>query len=159
MTTLVRDVMKREVRCTSSDTSLLDLERTLVDDHFEGLPVVDGGKLVGVVSRFDIVRRLLSSHEFHEYAEAEQRTTGVSRPPREPRSAAARRLSFQELGSVQVKHIMSEHPVTISPDTPLDLAGKVLLEKNIHRLVVVDEGRVIVILSALDIVRFYCDPR
>ena len=53
-----RDLMQSPVRTVRPEMSLADLERTFLEAGYSGFPVVDGGKLVGVVTRSDVVRRL-----------------------------------------------------------------------------------------------------
>ena len=53
-----RDLMSGPPRTVRPDTSLADLERALLDAGVGGFPVVEDGRLVGVVSRSDVVRQL-----------------------------------------------------------------------------------------------------
>src|SRR5262245_31347142 len=56
MALLARDVMQPRVLSVASDTSLADLGDFLISHRIGGVPVVDDGVLVGIVSRSDIVR-------------------------------------------------------------------------------------------------------
>jgi acetoin utilization protein AcuB len=58
---LVRDVMTHNVVTVSSDTPVLDAERILEFHKFERLPVVDKGKLVGIVTKDDFLKASPSS--------------------------------------------------------------------------------------------------
>jgi len=55
----VRDVMERTVMCVSESESLGDVVRLMLDKEIERLPVVENGRLVGFLTRGDIIRRLL----------------------------------------------------------------------------------------------------
>jgi CBS domain-containing protein len=63
--TIVGDVMTREVISITSDTSVEILTHLLTDHRIRRLPVIDGDKLVGIVSRADIVR-MMSVYMFCE---------------------------------------------------------------------------------------------
>ncbi len=52
-----RDVMTRNVISISPDATILQAAQTMLKHHISGLPVVDNGKLVGVVSEGDFLRR------------------------------------------------------------------------------------------------------
>ena len=52
-----------------------------------------------------------------------------------------------------VINVMTENPVTISRDQPLSEARELLADEHIHHLPVVEEGRVVGILSSSDLVR------
>jgi CBS domain-containing protein len=58
-----RDVMTRDVVTLTEDASLADLVRTLQNNHIRRVPIVRGAKLVGVVSRADIMRALAARPE------------------------------------------------------------------------------------------------
>ena len=55
----VRDVMERTVMCVNDDEALGDVVRLMLDKEIERLPVVADGRLVGFLTRGDIIRRLL----------------------------------------------------------------------------------------------------
>lgn len=52
-----RDIMTRNVITISPDTRVAEIARLLAEKAVSGTPVVDGGKVVGVVSEGDLVRR------------------------------------------------------------------------------------------------------
>lgn len=55
------DVMTRDVVTVPPDTTLAEIATRLEDGHLKRVPVVEGGKLVGIVSRADLLRGLASS--------------------------------------------------------------------------------------------------
>jgi CBS domain-containing protein len=161
MATLARDVMTKEIHSVRPDLTLLELERLLVAWSIGGAPVVDQGELVGVVSRTDILRRLLAAEELREYAELEHRrsVSGLDIPLRDLWPTAQRALDpgiEAQLRLLRVVDIMSEHPVTVEADASLEEAGRVMLAAHIHRVIVAEGRRPVGIVSTFDIVRFYC---
>lgn len=52
-----RDVMTRNVISIAPDATILQAAQTMLKQHISGLPVVDDGKLVGIVSEGDFLRR------------------------------------------------------------------------------------------------------
>ncbi len=58
-----RDVMTRDVVTLAEDASLADVVKTLQASHIRRVPIVRGEKLVGVVSRADIMRALAARPE------------------------------------------------------------------------------------------------
>lgn len=59
----VRDVMERTVMCVNEDEPLADVVRLMLDKEIERMPVVADGRLVGFLTRGDIIRRLLRGEE------------------------------------------------------------------------------------------------
>ena len=60
----VADIMTTNVRTCESSSSLDDVRTVMTEGRFRHLPVVDGGKLVGVVSIGDIVKNHIAEVEF-----------------------------------------------------------------------------------------------
>ena len=55
----VRDVMQRTVMCLSEDQLISDVLGSMLSESVAQFPVVSGGKLVGFLSRTDILVKLL----------------------------------------------------------------------------------------------------
>jgi CBS domain-containing protein len=58
---LVRDVMTRHVLCVSPDQPLAEVASIMTNKDVDRVPVVRGGELVGLLTRGDIVRKLIGS--------------------------------------------------------------------------------------------------
>jgi len=56
----VRDVMTRQVLCVAPEQSLADVAALMTNKDVERVPVVRGGRLVGFLTRGDIVRKLIA---------------------------------------------------------------------------------------------------
>lgn len=56
----VRDVMTRSVLCVSEDLSVGEVANMMIHKDVEQVPVVQAGRITGMVSRGDIVRKLFS---------------------------------------------------------------------------------------------------
>lgn len=56
-----QDIMSREVISVSEDTSLSDIAKTLEKNHIKRVTVMRGAKLVGIVSRADLLRGLVAA--------------------------------------------------------------------------------------------------
>lgn len=74
----VGEIMTKSPRCTTERADVADLVRLFTTSSFKSLPVVRDGKLIGVISRSDVIRALWRSDEdlladlrlaFHEYGQ------------------------------------------------------------------------------------------
>ena len=97
------------------------------------MPVVHGGKLVGVVSERDLLRASLSN--LTEFGSAERRAF---------------------LHVVEIGRVMSAPAVTIGPDQTVEDAAKVMAERKIGCLPVVDVGDVLMgLITETDVLRYF----
>jgi CBS-domain-containing membrane protein len=133
----VSEVMTRDVVTLSPDDSWLCAVRFIVDHRVHALPVVDGDRrVVGMVAESDLMPK-------EERLDAKHSTLlPPLQLPRDRRRAHA----------LTVREVMSSRPVTITPDTPLGEAGRVMHRKHVGRLPVVDDdGRLIGIVTRSDL--------
>ncbi|HBO42731.1 MAG TPA: CBS domain-containing protein [Planctomycetaceae bacterium] len=61
-TTAVRDLMTTEVKTIGPDVGILEVAEIFVNNAFRRLPVIEGGKLVGQISRRDVLRAVEKLH-------------------------------------------------------------------------------------------------
>ena len=122
----VAELMRTPVLTVDPDQTVADAVVTLADGHVSALPVVDGrGHLLGVLSTTDI---LAATAE----ADPERRAEVLDTP---------------------VRMLMTPRAITIAPDAGVREAAQHLLYADVHRLFVVDQGRVVGVVSSTDVVR------
>ncbi|MBW2288524.1 MAG: CBS domain-containing protein [Deltaproteobacteria bacterium] len=154
MATTARDVMKTEVRTVSPDISLTDLDELFIENRVTGFPVIESDRLIGVVSRSDIVRKIVAEQSYAEYVSDYYRDVGSFDEPRAAETLPE--LGSQigsRLASATVRDVMSQDPVTVSADDPISGVARRLIERRIHRVpVVASDGRLVGIITSLDLV-------
>jgi CBS domain-containing protein len=138
----VEDVMTKVVRTVSPGTSLKEAAEILAELRISGLPVVEDGKVVGVVSEADILSK--------ERGQAPERG-GLLRLLFEPNGSARTKLLAMTAGEA-----MTAPPITIAPDRQVAEAAGVMIDKRVNRLPVVDDaGALLGIVSRADLVRAF----
>lgn len=123
----VRDIMTTNVVTIPSNTSLADAKRIMEAHRIRRLPVVDKGKLVGIVT--------------------EHRLESVS--PSKATSLTVWELSYL-LDKTMVKEIMERDVITVSPDMSAEESLAVAQGHKVGTLVVVEDGRVVGIATTND---------
>jgi CBS domain-containing protein len=162
-----QDVMNAKVTTISPDETLADLERVLLAERIGGVPVVEAGRLVGVVSRSDVVRvlgaeqsvagtRLDFYREYYEDPDASVEEA-ASQDRRDREEAAA--LLAERLALLRVRDAMNREVIRVEADAPLREVAERLLEHHVHRIVVTRGGRLAGIVSTLDLVRLMAEGR
>ena len=153
------DVMQTGVRVVRAELPLPELERRFLEERVSGFPVVDGGRLVGIVSRSDVVRGLCALRSEAEYVSGYYLDlSGFEQSPPEDLAALAARVG-ERLEHKTVRDVMSGNLITVAPGDPLSEVARTLVEHRIHRLPVT-EGEVLVgIVTSLDFARLFADGR
>lgn len=157
MSKLVRDVMKTEVTTVSPDMSLPDLERVFVRNRFGALPVLDRDhQLQGIVSRADVVRKFSLEQSLAELTDGDfDAILGVEDDDSAMDSIGAE--VGRRLAKMHARDIMITEVITVGPDEPLAKAAAMMLERRIHRLPVLEDGRLIGVVSAFDFMALYAE--
>jgi len=125
----LRDVMTKNPITIESESLLLDARRMIKEKNIRRLPVVDKGKLVGIVTKKDLDEAL---------------------PP--PTSATSA-YEFRSLSRMKVKEIMKKDPLTFTPSTLFEEALKIGQKNKISSFLVVEDGKLVGITTESDIVR------
>jgi acetoin utilization protein AcuB len=127
----IRDMMTKNPVTVDSETLVMDAQKIMKENNVRRLPVVDKGKLLGIVTKHDILEA----------------------SPSPATSLSVHELNYL-LSKMKVKEIMKKSPVTLTPDTPFEEALKIGQEKKIGSFPVLENGKLVGIATESDIVRF-----
>lgn len=130
-------IMTRPVISVTPDTKVVDAANTMLQKHISGLPVVDGaGKLVGIVSEGDFIRR--------SEIGTQRKRGRFLKFILGPGKAAA---DFVHEHGSNVSEIMTTEPLTVTEDTPLEEIVGLMEKNNIKRLPVMRADKIVGIVS------------
>ena len=151
---LVRDIMSTDVISISSSLGLDAFEQELTNKKIGGGPVVDGRDVLGVVSRSDVIRHLNVENTIalvaFDYYDAPYTFSNIELDLGRFGAVVGERMAH-----LTVKDIMNSAIVSVSPDDTLMQAADLMLEKSIHRLLVLDGSLLVGLVSSTDFVRLY----
>jgi CBS domain-containing protein len=137
----VGEVMTREVVTVPPGASLKEAARLLVEHRISGLPVVDNqNHVLGVVSEADVLPK---------------EATGL--PLRRPLAwlTSEPGIDKSKLEAHLVGEAMTAPALTIEPNRAVGAAAKLMVEKDINRLPVVEDGKLVGIVTRADLVRAF----
>ncbi|MET8535965.1 CBS domain-containing protein [Streptomyces sp. NPDC005065] len=136
----VNDVMTKTVVTITPDAEFKEIAAAMEQWKVTAVPVVeDEGRVVGVVSEAD----LLTKEEFHE------QSPGMIEDMR-------RLDDIAKAGSVRAKDLMTTPAVTVKPDAPLPQAARLMADRHVKRLPVVDaDGSLKGIVSRADLLKVF----
>jgi CBS domain-containing protein len=146
----VGDVLSAPAVLIGTEGTLLDAVMLMRTHDVSGLPVIDGGgAVVGVLSQKDIARIVAGSSGFPEIKGLlDVLMVGLVEPP-----ASTLPGMRAKLEQTRVRDVMSRPPFVIRPDAPLEFAAEVMRDNSINRLPVVDDDRLVGVVTRNDILR------
>ena len=130
----VRDIMTPEATTLGRNDSLQLARDIITLGRVRHFPVLDDGKVVGVVSQRDLYRASLGS--VMKYGEKAQR-------------------AFLE--GIAVKEVMSDPPITIAPHASVQEAARLMMEKKIGCLPVLEGSKLVGIVTESDMLKLVAE--
>jgi len=125
---IVRNWMKRDPVTVTSDTLVSKAKRVLVEKNLRALPVVDDGRLRGVVTRVSCLRAaefVARTEDPHEFAYFTNR--------------------------LKVKDLMVRNPQTVDIDDPMEICLRRGQEEGVSQFPVMENGKVVGLVSASEV--------
>lgn len=150
----VASLMQSKPETVRPDLTLIKLERLFLTSGFTGFPVVQDARLVGVVSRSDIVRSLLTERSRVEQVSTFYGETGPV--PAEASHQSLEQIAAQvgvRTAALHVADVMIHNVVSIGPRESVRTLAEMMYEGHLHRLPVVDGDRLVGLVTSMDLVR------
>ena len=169
----VSEIMTRDVVTMTPETTLREAIELLAGKHIGGAPVVSGHIVLGVVSASDILEFAASAPEladapadalWGEQGSEEELEHAIAIPGSyytdlfagqdaevTDRIDGAGEPSM--LDAHTVDEVMTRDPIALSPHASVLAAADVMRSRSVHRVLVVDDGKLIGILTTLDLAR------
>jgi CBS domain-containing protein len=137
----VRDLMTERPRSVAPDAGLRDAALDMVRAGVAGLPVVEqDGRVVGMLSQRELLQHLLTKYLARGGAPASR--------PAEPRPGDTGPVDVR-----RVRDVMTRQVLCVSPDQPVAEVAAMMTNKDVDRVPVVRDGRLVGFLTRGDIVR------
>lgn len=136
------DIMTHPVVTIAPDTVLADAAALLAQHHISGLPVVEDGRVVGLVSESD----LLHHRELGSRSPKQPWWVGVFRERHDP-------LEYVKAHAVRARDMMTTPVISVAEDTPATRIAALLAKRRIRRVPVLHDGRLVGIVTRADLVR------
>ncbi|HVE69034.1 MAG TPA: CBS domain-containing protein [Solirubrobacteraceae bacterium] len=142
----VADIMERDPATVTPDDDVETVIRVLRDQELPGVPVVnEGGRCVGIVTENDLILRdedadLHLPHHLDIMGGVIFIESLKHFEERVKKAFASR-----------VEDMMTADPVTVAPDATVDEAARLIAEHKHNRLPVVDHGRLVGVVTRVDV--------
>jgi CBS domain-containing protein len=127
------DVMSSALRVTGPDSPIASVTKEMTKCRFRRLPVVSDDVLYGIITATDIMRYLGSREVFSRL------TTG----------------NVAEVTSLPVRTLIAGELFTTTPEKSINEVARDMLEKNIGALPVIEDSRLIGLVTEFDLVKAF----
>jgi len=140
------DIMTKDVIAVTTETSIRELAEIMTRHRIGSVPVVDDkGALIGIVTESDLIEQdknfhiptVISLFDWVIYLESEKKF-----------EKELKRMTGQTVGDIYTKEAM-----TVEPQTTITEIADIMCDKRIHSLPVVDAGKLVGIVSRIDLIR------
>jgi len=147
----VREVMTKTVTTVTPDTLVKDAAAILALRNISGVPVVDGGKIVGIFSEADVLKSIKTTKKDMRLIYPSISTLGIAFQEEVTQREIIE--AYEEIGRKPVKEVMSTRVVTVAPDITINEVIIQMVQKSINRLPVVDKNVLVGIITRGDVIR------
>ena len=138
-------IMTTDVITVSPNTEIVKAAKIMMEKRINGLPVVDSGKLVGILCQSDLIaqQKKFPIPSLFTFLDGYISLTSEKHLEKE----------VQKIAAATVDQAMTPHPVTVSPTTPIEEIASLMVDRNFHTLPVLVEGKLVGIVGKEDLLK------
>jgi len=144
----VRDVMTRQVVTLSPEESIEQAARKLRENRISGAPVVEGERVVGIVSEADLMRLFEGEMSINLVLPSPLEIIELPIKMHRQLKEAAKRLAAR-----RVADIMTRGVITIDEEASIEEAARIMAKHGINRLPMLKEGKLVGIVTRADVIK------
>ncbi len=145
----VKDIMSTNIVSVKPDTEIIEAAKILLENRFNGLPVVDdSGKVVGIICQSDLVaqQKSLPIPTLFTFLDGFIPLTSFKKMERE----------IQKIAAITVADAMTKNPVTVKPDNRIETVAALMADNKLYTLPVLDDaGRLMGIVGKEDLLKSF----
>ena len=138
-----KDIMSANPITVTPDMEIINAAKTLLENRINGVPVIEKGKLVGILCQSDLISQqkkfpMPSLFTFLDGFIPLQSNKDIEK-------------TVKKIAATVVRDAMTLNPVTVTPDTEIEEIAGLMIDKNFHTIPVVEKNRLVGIIGKEDI--------
>ena len=135
----VKEIMTGSPRTVTPDTGLLEVVSLMCLYRYSGLPVMEGGQMVGFIAEKDVLHKLFPTLE-------DMMSDGLRSVDFEGMMG-----KYKDVVNLKVRDLMIRGVITVAPDDHILKAATTMVRHKFRRIPVADAGRLVGMLSLGDV--------
>ncbi len=148
----IKDVMNKDVITCKPDDPVSILAKLFKENRISGMPVVEKGKVVGIVSETDLLK-LFETPQFSGELWLPSPFEVIEIPIRNLVRLEEFKKALEDMKLKPVGDIMKKSVHSISPEDSLEEASSRMVKYKVNRLPVIENGKLVGIVARSDIIR------
>ncbi|MDD3887836.1 MAG: CBS domain-containing protein [Patescibacteria group bacterium] len=141
----VKDIMTNNVVTCDVTTPVNSVANKLVDNHITGMPVMDGEKIVGIITEADLIMQK-AKIQIPQYIQILDSYLYLEDP-------SEVETELKKITGMTAKEVMTSKPITIKSNGSVSDLATLIEENHINPIPVVDNDKLVGIVSRADIVK------
>ena len=144
----IKEFMTKKVVAVHKEMTVKEFVRFVEEHKITGAPVADeSGKVIGIVSTTDVIKR--SHYVTKDMAHCEDSyevdpSSGI---------VEVHKYYTEELFETQIGELMTQDVITLAPEDDLMDAAELFVKTPIHRILIMDGGKIVGIISTRDTIK------
>lgn len=148
----VEEIMTKNVITCAPADPIESIVKLMSEKNISGVPVVDHGKLVGMITEEDIMKLLTVPKRSETLWLPSPLEVLLEIPFRELMQIRELRNAYTDLGHKPVKDVMHRDVWSTTPETDIEDAAAEMVRRKVNRLPVLQSGQLIGIVTRDDII-------
>ncbi|MEM5853268.1 MAG: CBS domain-containing protein [Candidatus Aenigmatarchaeota archaeon] len=148
----VRDFMTKKVIYFHPDQSIFEVAKIFSEKNISGGPVVEKGKVVGIISTSDIVKHLSLKLRIHTQR-MPSLTLYLLELLRTCKDYLDLRREMKKISNLKVRNVMKKKVISINPSASIFDAAALMNKHDVTRLPVIEKGKLVGIIARDDIIK------
>ena len=155
----VEEIMQRVLATVAPGCPIPEIEALFTKHAISALPVVDAEGVLGILSRSDVIRQICVERSVSEViATYDWDISGFEENPSDAETITeiAERVGSR-IDHLTAADVMTTSVISIEPHEPVANAARLMIDNRIHRLLVIQDEKLLGLVSSMDIVRYVAE--
>ena len=140
-----KDMMTRDLIMVTPDMEIVKAAKILLEKGINGVPVVEGEKLVGILCQSDLIAQQKKLPVPSMFTLLDGFIPLGSTKHFEK--------ALQKIAATTVADAMTADPVTVNPETSVEEIAELMVDRSFHTIPVVEKGKLVGIVGKGDVLR------